>query len=567
MIQLKELSKLLADKLTDNTKWLEQQQSSILSAAAIITIANVLSSLSGLVRERLLISYFFGSMDSQKAYEALQVAFQIPDMLFQLIVLGAVSAAFIPTFAALKKKDQAEAYHVASAVMTITVLVFSFFSALVLIWAEPLTRMRTGPAFTPDQLMIASTLTRIMLLAQLFFAISNFLTGILQSYQRFIVPAIAPVLYNIGIMTGVALFSSQLGIYSAGVGVVLGALLHMGVQLPLSRKLGFQFRFTLDWRHSAVQKIFILMPPRLLTVGFTEFQNLVLTFFATTIGNLSFVIIGLALRLMTIPIRLFGVPISQASLPFLSEESADGDKRKFNQLVVQSLHQISFFALPASVLLLILRIPIVRLIFGAENFPWRTTVLTGRVVAVIAISIAAQAMTQLLARVFHAMKDTSTPFFVTVASVVLYVLTCAGFVYLTDWGVMGLAVATAASAFLELGLFSWLLNRRTHFFDWKELVAPQLKMAAAGFLMAIFLYLPFRILDELVFNTARTFELFLLTLCTGTIGMLVYVYFCVLFDVKELQYFMQIFKRFGSWQRPLAQTSEVLIETKSDSDV
>lgn len=548
----------------DNAKWLEQQQRSILSAALIITVANVLSSVSGLIRERLLISYFFGSAESQKAYEALQVAFQIPDSLFQLIVLGAVSAAFIPTFAALKKKSEAEAYHVASAVMTLTVLVFGLAAAVVFIFAEPITQFRTGTAFTPEQLQIVVNLTRVMLFSQFFFAISNFLTGILQSYQRFIVPAMAPVLYNLGIMAGVVLFSSQFGIYSAGCGVVMGALLHMLVQLPLVRKLGFRWRFTLDWRNAAVKRILMLMPPRLMTVGIVELQDLALTFFATTIGNLSFAIINLGLRLMAIPIRLFGVPISQASLPFLSEESEEQDKKQFNQLIVQSLHQIAFFALPASVLLLILRVPIVRLVFGAENFPWRTTVMTGRVVAIMAVSIAAQAMTQLLIRVFHAMKDTATPFVVTIMTVGTYLLISLMVVYGTDWGPMGLAIATTSSAFLETGLFLWLLHQRTKFLTWTEVIWPQLKIMMAGFLMAVFLYLPFRILDELVFNTSRTLELIILTLTTATIGMVVYLYFCILFEVKELQYFTALFNKFGKWKQPLSQSSEVLVETSSD---
>lgn len=554
-----QISKLL----TDNTKWLEQKQNTILSAAMIITVSNILSSLSGLVRERLLIGYFFGSSTSQLEYEALQVAFQIPDLLFQLIVLGAVSAAFIPVFTSLKKHDEEMAFSVSSSVMTLTLIVFLFFSILAFIFAPELTHLRTGVNFTEEQLTVAVALTRIMLVAQLFFAISNFLTGILQSYQRFIMPAIAPVLYNIGIVLGVALFHQQIGIYSAGVGVVMGALMHMVVQWPLASKLGFKFRLAFNFRDHSVKEIISLMPPRLLTVGMTELQTLGLTFFATTIGNLSFAIIRLALRLMAIPIRLFGVPISQASLPFLSEESADRDRTKLNELIVQSLHQIAFFALPASVLLLILRVPIVRLVFGAENFPWKTTLMTGRVVAIIALSIAAQAMTHLLVRVFHAMKDTKTPFFVTVFSVLMYLGTSAVTVYFTDFGVMGLAVATSVSALIELFLFMWLLNRRLNFFWQPEFIVPQLKMLAASFFMAVFLYLPFRILDELVFNTSRTLELIALTITTSTIGMMVYVYFSALFDIKELGYFTKLFTAFGKWRKPLSRSGEMLVDTSS----
>jgi putative peptidoglycan lipid II flippase len=547
----------------NNAKWLEKQQKTILSAALIITLANVASSLFGLIRERMLISYFFNTLESQQAYEAFQVAFQIPDMLFQLIVLGAISAAFIPIFTGLKKQSEQEAFKVSSIVMNVLVLIFILVSVLAYIFAEPLTTWRTGPAFTAAQIEIAVKLTRIMLFAQLFFAVSNFFTGILQSYQRFIIPALAPVLYNLGIMLGVFLLADRFGIYAAGFGVVIGAAIHMMVQLPLSYKLGFRFKLSFDIKDQSVRKLFKLMPPRVLTLAATEMQNFGLAFFATTIGNLSFVIIRLALRLMTIPIRLFGTPISQASLPFLSEESEENDFKKFRSLILQSLHQISFFALPASILLLILRIPFVRLVFGTQNFPWKTTVLTGKVVAIIAVSVAAQAMVQLLMRGFHALKDTKTPFYITLFTVIIYLIACGWFVYSTDYGVLGLAVATSLAAFIELSLFGFFMNKKVKCFTTKEFFVPQIKMFLASFLMAVFLYLPYRILDEMIFDTSRTLELISLTMVTSTIGMSVYVYFALLFEIKELRYFVNIFKSFGLWKKPLQESKEVLLETNT----
>lgn len=547
--------------LTKNTKWLEKKQTSILSAALIITLANITSSLAGLLRERLLISSFFDSLETQQAYEAFQIAFQIPDLLFQLIVLGAVSAAFIPIFTDLKKKSQEEAFQFTSSVMNILILIFIVVAGLVAYFAEPLTILRTGSEFTPQQVEIAVGLTRLMLFSQLFFAVSNFLTGVLQSYQRFIVSAAAPVFYNFGIILGVILFKDVLGIYSAGVGVILGAFLHMAVQLPSVRKLGFKYKFVLGLKDWSVRRLFSLMPPRILAIGMSEIKNLGLGFFATTIGGLSFVVIRLGLRLMTIPIRLFGVPISQASLPFLSQETEGEKQKRFGSLVVQSLHQISFFALPASVLLLILRIPVVRLVFGADNFPWKSTVLTGKVVAILAISVAAQAMVQLLIRAFYALKNTKIPFFITFVTVVLYFVVSGIFVYVTDYGVLGLAWATTVSAYLELILFILFLHFKIKCFTIKMFWWPQLKMLVSVFLMAVFLYLPFRILDEVVFDTSRTLELIALTLSTGTIGMLVYVYFSYLFDVKELGYLTKIFSAFGKWRYLLADSKEILVDT------
>ncbi|OGJ37550.1 MAG: murein biosynthesis integral membrane protein MurJ [Candidatus Pacebacteria bacterium RIFOXYB1_FULL_39_46] len=556
----------LSQFFSNNGKWLEKKQTSILSAALIITIANIASSLAGLLRERLLISSFFDSIETQLAYEAFQVAFQIPDMLFQLVILGAVAASFIPLFTDLKKSSEEEAFRFTSSVMNLLLLIFIIFSLIIGIFAYPLTEWRTGAAFTPEQVGITVGLTRLMLFAQLFFAVSNFLTGMLQSYRRFIIPAIAPVLYNFGIILGVYLFKSSFGIYSAGLGVILGAFLHMIMQVPLAWKMGFRPKLIIDFKSVALRKLFRMMPPRVLTIGISELQNLGLGFFATTIGGLSFVVIRLGMRLMTIPIRLFGVPISQASLPFLAQETGEEEHQRFNSLVIQSLHQISFFALPASALLLILRIPIVRLIFGADNFPWQTTLSTGRVVAILAFSVAAQAMTQLLVRTFYALKNTKTPLYITLAASSLFFTISALAVAYTSWGVLGLAFSLLISAFIELILFIITLQKKLHCFTFRDFWWPQIKMISSSFLMAVFLYLPFKILDELVFDTTRTLELVALTLSTSTIGMLVYIYFSMLFEVKELNYLNKLFSTMTRWRQFLASSKEVLVETSADGN-
>ncbi len=550
-----------------NTKWLEKKQNTILSAALIITVANMASSLSGLVRERLLISSYFNTEAGQMAYEALQVAFQVPDMLFQLIILGALSAAFIPVFTKYRKKSEDEAYKITSSVMNLLLLIFALVSAVVFIFSYQITAFRTGGEFSPEQIQIASNLTRIMLLGQIFFAVSNFMTGVLQSYQRFIVPAIAPILYNIGIVLGVFIFGKYLGIYAAGVGVLLGAFAHMFIQLPFVIRLGYRYQPIVDHRHPGVKEIFKMIPPRVMTVGVSEVQNLFLGFFATSIGNLSFVVVRLASKLMAIPIRLFGVPISQASLPFLSQENDQSKQEQFKNLVTQSLNQIAFLSMPAAALLLILRIPFVRLVFGAQNFPWRTTVLTSQVLAILALSIGFQAMTQLLTRAFYALKDTKTPFYIVFSSAILYLIIGWLLVFKFKIGVTGIAWALFSSAVFEAGILMTLLEKRMNkiFFN-KSFITSQLKMILCAFLMAVFLYLPYKIFDELVFDTSRTIEVIGLTVTTGTIGLLVYLYFSLLLEVKELNYFINMFDKFGRWRKPLEKSSEVLIDLGTDGE-
>ncbi len=556
------LAKLKLPKIL-NTRWLERQQTTILSAALVITTANILSSLSGLVRERALISAFFNTYQSQLELEAFQLAFQVPDALFQLIVLGALSAAFIPIFIRLKKKNNDDAFCMTSVVMNWLLIAFGLVSLVIFIWARPITLWRTGSGFTSDQVDVVVTATRIMLFAQILFAISNFFSGILQSYRRFIIPAIAPILYNLGIIIGALTLKNTFGIQAASLGVVIGALLHMLIQLPFVVKLGFRWKPLFNLNVNGVKELFKLMPPRVMSYTLNEFQKLILGFLTTSIGGLSFFSIRLAMKLMVIPIRLFGVPIGQASLSFLAHES--DRKNRFRQTLVQSIHQVSFLAVPAAVLLLILRVPIVRLVFGTKNLPWSTTLLISKAVIFLALSVAAQAVVQLVIRAFHALEDTLTPFIVTTITVVIWAgLSALGVLHFHQ-GTVFLAAMISLTAFLELGLFLVFLEKKV-----KKIITPiffwhELKIAATGFLMAVFLYLPFRILDELIFDTSKTIELIALTVVTATIGGLVYVYFSALFNIPELTLLTKVVNLFKRKKRKaLPPPPEIVVETTSD---
>jgi putative peptidoglycan lipid II flippase len=550
--------------LSNNTKWLEKQQTSINSAAAVIALANILSIASGFIRTRTILSYF-----SEEVVTAWRLAFQIPDMLFQFLVFGALSASFIPIFLSTKKKhDSKSALKMSSIVLNILMIVFAIASLVIFIFAEPLTLMRIGDKLSADQLSIVINLTKIMLLAQIFFTVSNVMTGILQSYKRFIVPSIAPIIYNLGIIIGIVLFHNSIGIYSAGIGVVLGALMHMVVQIPLAIKLGYKHSFSLNIRYPGVKKLFLLSPARFLTIGIIQIQTLALGYFATSIGQLSFLYISYATYLSVFPIRLFGVPLSQAALPFLSQYSGAKQLSKFKDLIIQSLNQISFLAMPTSVLLLILRVPIVRLAFGTDKFSWHSTITTGKILAILAISITAQAMVQLLIRSFHALKDTKTPLIISIIFTSFYLIGSYFVVNYTDFGIFGLAIISSVSFMIELLLFMFILNKLVPNFIGKPLIVPQMKMLLASFFMAIFLYLPFRIFDELIFNTTKTIELIGLTITTGTIGMLVYIYFAAIFEIKELELVNRAVQTFGGkWKTNVSKTQEFLVETSVDDNV
>ena len=548
----------------NGAKWLERQQTSILSAAVVITASVLLSSLTGLVSYRLLASTFYDpSQETQRQLDAYWVAFQPSDIVFQLLIVGALSAAFIPVFTKQKQKNERDAFNMAASLINVLLLGFGVTALVVAVFAPNIVRFMTGPSFTDDQVALAASMTRFMLIAQFFFAISNFLSGMIQSYQRFIIPALSPVVYNLGIIFGTLVLSQWFGIFGAVYGVLLGAFLHMALQIPLAFKLGFRFHLEIDWKHEGLRRVLKLTLPRAIGEGIDLIQPYFLTFFITSIPGANLTLMRFAQRLMTIPIRVFGVPIGQAALPFLSKETSEGEWERFRALLVQSLHQVAFFALPASVLLLVLRVPIVRFAFGAKNFPWGDTVLTGKLVAILALSVAAQAATHVLVRGFYALHDTRRPFGVSMASMLIGVFVGWWITYFTDWGLLGLAFSLSLTGWLEALVLFWLLHRKVGF-HLPKVIIPQLKMLTAVTLMGLSLYFPLKALDLVIIDTTRTLGLLTLTGLVSFIGMTVYVLFSWMLQVEELIILKKLWGKMSGWKANLARSGES-IDTMSAS--
>lgn len=545
--------------IKNGTNLFLSKQNSILSAAAILMIMVLSSRLLGLVRDRLLAGTFFAN-GAQWQLDVYFAAFRIPDMVFQLLVMGALSAAFIPVYSSYLKKDAKQSWDLTNGVISFSIIGFFFLAIIIYLFSYQLCRF-LAPNFSEQQIDLMVSLTRLMLLAQFFFMISNFYTGVLQSNKRFLVPAIAPVLYNFGIIAGILWLSPFLGIYGPTIGVVIGSLLHLLVQYPLVHRLGFRFHFNFDSQNKGIRKIGKLMIPRTgaLAVNQIELNVAVILASAMSAGSLS--IFNFAEHLNAVPIGLFGLTIGQAALPMLSQEVDDTkSNQKFRQLFLTSLKHILYFALPASALLLVLRIPLVRIAFGAKEFPWEATLLTGKVLAVFSLSIAAQSVTQLLVRAFYALQDTVTPLKLGIVSVVCNVCLSILFTKGFGWQISSLALAITISSFIQAGLLFFILEKKVGKFTKQECFIPIFKMSFASFLTGVFLWLPMRFLDRYVLNTSKVLDLVILTIIASGSGFMVYLILSRLMHIEELQHFLGIFKRFGNWKKLLGESDEILTE-------
>jgi putative peptidoglycan lipid II flippase len=550
------------DFLNNGKSLLFRKQTNILSAAFVIMAIYGLSHLVGLVKTRLLIGHFFGSAANQ--LDVYYAAFVLPDTLFQLLVVGALSAAFIPTFTKYLARDEKDAWYMATSSMNIVVLALSAIASVIFIFAKPISQL-VAPGFSDPQILTMTSLMRIMLVAQIFFSISGFFTGMIQTHHRFLVPALAPVGYNLGIIIGIIFLSPQFGIAGPAIGVVIGAILHMLIQFPLAFILGFRFKPKLDINHPGVKEVATLMPPRAMAMGLDQVEQFVAVTLASllTAGSLS--IFNAARTLYTIPASLFGATIGQAAFPSLSKVSTIANLEEFRKILADSLLQILFISLPVSTLFIVLRIPIVRIIFGSSTFPWAATLLTGKTLAILAISASFYAVMQLVVRGFYALHDTATPLKIGAAAALFDVVFSVMAVYVFQWSVLGIAIGVSATAIVEtVCLTAILYHRLGGITEVAKMGKSVAKMILISLSTGVGLWLPMRLLDKFVFDTTRTLPLLGLTAVTSIIGMGIYLGLSVIFKVEELNSFLVLFRRLGQWRKLLAGPDPVLVASEQN---
>src|SRR3989304_1448746 len=518
--------------LKNGANFLKRRQEDVLSAAFVIAFSVALSRILGLVRYRLLASYFGDNIQLLDSFIAASI---LPEAIFEVLIFGTIALAFIPVFSQYLSREKLEkAWRLSSTMITLGLFAFAVLAILILALANFIAPIIAPGLISKDPLALPliARLLRIMIFAQFFFVISIFLTGILQSFQRFIVPALASVFYNIGIILSIIFLVPVFGIYAPAIGMIIGALLHLVVQLPLTLSLGFKFRFTLDIKRKDVLDTISLMWPRSLALLLTRISDIINIALASIAAIGSIVAFNFAQVLQFVPIALFAGSISQAALPSLAIQSNTNSQKQFKNIFIQSFHQILFLILPSAAILAILRIPTVRLVFGAKEFPWEATVLTGRVLIAFSVGIVAQASSLLLTRGFYALRDSITPVKVNIVTFTLNILLSLSFVLILKLSLIWLALAYSTANITNACLLLYLLDKKVNF-DKKELLLPIVRMAAISALTAIALYIPMKLLDQLVFDTTRTVGLILLTSIAGIVGLSVYIALSWILKVKH----------------------------------
>jgi putative peptidoglycan lipid II flippase len=426
----------------------------IARAGLIVTGAFLVARLLGYVRT-VVISSTFGAGAELDSFLA---AFRIPDLMYQLVAAGALSSALIPVLAGLfAAGDEGRAWRVTSTVATLMLVSISLLAAAAWLLAPVLVPIMT-PGFDEPTLAETVDLTRIMLLAPILLAAGAVATSVLNSRYQFFYASLAPVSYNLAIVAATLLLAPALGVTGVAIGVVLGALAHVLVQVVPLGRIGFRLRPGVDTRDPAARRTFALMGPRAIGLGAAQFALIALTAFASTIGPGAITAFAVAFTLLQLPLGLIGVPLGVVLLPALSSQHAEGAFGGYVRLVGRSVRLLLYVMIPIAALGIVLATEVVTVLFGYGNFSAEAIAGSSAALAILLVGLPAHAVIAVLARAFYAAQDTRTPVLAAIVAVVVNVVV--SYALVGRAGLQGLAAAVAAGAWVECLLLMAILQAR-----------------------------------------------------------------------------------------------------------
>ncbi len=437
----------------------------IAKAAGTVMFAFIISNLVGLVRG-IVITRAFGTTAQIDSFNA---ANRIVEVLFNLVAGGALGSAFIPTFTGFLTRENREgAWRLASGVINLVSIALILVSILVFIFAPVIVRdglFLLVPGSDPVQEALTVQLLRTMLPSVVIFGLSGLVMGILNAHQVFLVPAIAPAFYSLGMILGTILLPQSWGIQRLAIGVVAGALMHLLVQIPRTLRLkGRIYHFYLGLRDKAVLEVFRLMGPRLLGVAVVQLNFIVNTIIALGQPEGSVTAITLAFSLMLMPEMAVAQSAAIASLPTFSAQVARGELDEMRRSLASTLRAVLLLAIPASIGLILLRTPLVSILYQGGAFTPHSTELVAWALLWYAAGLVGHALVEILSRAFYALHDTRTPVIVGVVAMGLNI----GFSLLFSnlfarLGLMphgGLALANSLATALESVVLVFLMRKR-----------------------------------------------------------------------------------------------------------
>ncbi len=518
-------------------------------STSIVMLLFIVSRVLGLFREAV-IGQQFGDLPEYAAYLA---AFRLPDLLFNLVAGGALASAFIPTLTQyLTRNDETGAWRLTSAVANWLLLVLAAVAVLSAL-AAPLivvTLIAPGFADTPAQVDLTVNLLRLLLISTITFSISGLVMGVLNAHDHFFFPAVAPILYNLGILGGAVFLAPTFGVYGLAIGVIVGAAGHLLVQIPTLFRLGFRYWASLGREvpeiFVGVKQVVRLMGPRVIGAGAVQLMFVANIYLASFYDSTVLTSLNYAWIIMLLPHGIFASSIATAIFPTFSRMAATRDGDGMRRALSQILRVLLFVVVPSAVGLFVLRVPVIQLLLERGQFTAITTQAVAWALAFYALGLIAHAGIEIVNRAYYALQDTRTPVIIAVGAMLLNILLSVLLIPVVgdptsvERGPQGaLALANTLASTLELALFLWFIRPKMGGLDGNRLLASTVRISAAALLMGFALW-------GVMQSPLATLTNWLFVPLAIGIGALVYVVAAWLLRVEEMQTLLRLVLRRNS---------------------
>lgn len=454
------------------------QDNKVGQATVVIAVFSLIAKILGLVRDAVF-SHQFGASVTIDAYFA---AFRIPDFIYNLLILGTFSVAFIPVFSEYLLKDRKEADKLASSIINVTLLMMLAVTVIAYIFINPLVHA-IAPGFTGEAFNLTKTFTKIFLLSPLFLTLSSIVSSMLNTHRRFTMVAIAPVMYNLSIIAAAIWLYPRYGAVGLALGVVFGAFLHFIVQIPQIFSLGFRYSLGIDRTNQGFRKFWRLYWPRIFSMGTEQVTSLIVSIFGSFVGTGALAAFYYANNLQSVFLGIFAVSFAIAVFPLLSDLHNKKDSSGFKDVLAKTTIQILFFMIPLSILMLVERAQIVRLVLGigqGTQFTFDNTYVVAQALGLFSISLFAQALIPLFTRAFYAVQNTVIPVFIGLITIGFNIVIT---YYLTPkYGVMGMALSFSITSIVNLLILIMELHYKLGNIHDEYLIVNTLKITIAAVL-------------------------------------------------------------------------------------
>lgn len=511
-------------------------ENKVTRAAGLLMLAMIISRILGYIRDVVIYAQF----GQNRVTDAYQAAFSIPDFLYLILVGGAMSSAFIPVFSGYIARDEnEEAWEVANSVLTVIIALMLVGIILGTIFTRELVYLLV-PGFAGESVELTVTLTRIMFAQAFFMALSGITMGILNSFKHFWAPAVGSVMYNLGIIIVGVLLSPKLGIAGFSVGVVAGAVANFGVQLPVLIKKGFRYRPRFNIFHPGVIRIGVLMFPVLIGLSVTQFNLFVSQNLASTLPEGMVAALRTAQRLMQLPVGIFAVAIGVAVFPTLTGHAAKREMKQFKRSMSLGIRSVLFITLPASAGLLVLRVPLVRLLFQQGWFTAQNTEATAIALLYYSLGLIGYSAIQVLNRVFYALQDTRTPVVIGIVTIALNIGLSFALIGLMGHG--GLALAYSVAGIVNMLLLMIIARAKIGGIDGRRIVLSFGKSFLASILMGLVVYFVaawFELNLDMAVKANQAWQV----IAAALAGAVVYAGLVIGLKMEEARLVLEIFRR------------------------